>query len=238
MRHLPTEHIQTPIAPPVTDRAAFEEARAGILAREKAHTREGDAIAAARRRLPMTEIPGDVTVVGKDGPVPLLDVFEGRRMLAVYYHMWHDAQPWEGQCEGCTFFAAQIQTPLEYLHARDVTLAVFTEGAYEESSPYGDLLGYRTPWYSSRDSDPALLAGRGYGMLVCYLRSDDRVYETYWSTGRGVEAFAWTYGILDRTVFGRQERWEDSPEAWPVIPEGQHPWRIDGRPTAQWGRLE
>ena len=25
---------------------------------------EGDAIAAARRRLPMTEIPGDVTVVG------------------------------------------------------------------------------------------------------------------------------------------------------------------------------
>jgi hypothetical protein len=31
---------------------------------------EGDAIAAARRRLPMTEIPGDVTVVGAKRRTP------------------------------------------------------------------------------------------------------------------------------------------------------------------------
>jgi hypothetical protein len=44
----------------------------------------------------------------------------------------------------------------------------------------------------------------------------------------------WSYGLLDRTVFGRQEPWEDSPDGWPQIPAGQHQWRVDGRPLAQW----
>ena len=65
-----------------------------------------------------------------------------------------------------------------------------------------------------------LLAGRGFGWLGCYVRDDDdRVYETYWTTDRGNEAGFWSYGLLDRTVFGRLEPWEDS---------------VDGRPLAQW----
>src|SRR5438128_4029034 len=94
--------------PPVVDRAAWRAARDEILAREKAHTREGDAIAAARRRLPMTLMP-PVTVTGADGPVSLVDAFEGRRMLFAYFHMWHDGQPWEHQCEGCTFSTCHMQ---------------------------------------------------------------------------------------------------------------------------------
>jgi predicted dithiol-disulfide oxidoreductase (DUF899 family) len=35
--------------------------------------------------------------------VPLIDVFEGRRQLLVYFHMWHDGKPAPEQCEGCTF---------------------------------------------------------------------------------------------------------------------------------------
>ena len=82
-----------------------------------------------------------------------------------------------------------------------------------------------------------LVDGRGFGMIACYLRDDDgSVYETYWTTGRGVEALMTSYHALDMTVFGRQERWEDSPEGWPRIPEGEHHWRLDGRPTAQWAR--
>jgi predicted dithiol-disulfide oxidoreductase (DUF899 family) len=63
---------------------------------------------------------------------------------------------------------------------------------------------------------------------------DDRVYETYWTTDRGNEAGFWSYGLLDRTVFGRQEPWEHSPEGWPQIPADQHQWRFGGRPLAQW----
>src|ERR671935_2217207 len=70
-----------PGKPPVVDRATWRAARKELLAREKAHTREGDAIAAARRRLPMVEVDPTTHLVGADGPVPLLDVFEGRTQL-------------------------------------------------------------------------------------------------------------------------------------------------------------
>ena len=157
-------------------------------------------------------------------------------MLVGYFHMWHDGEPAEGQCIGCTYFASQVQGPLAHLHARDVTLAYFCEGTYEESRPYADFMGYTAPWYSARDAGDGLLAGRGFGWLGCYVRDDhDRVYETYWTTDRGNEAGFWSYSLLDRTVFGRQEAWEDSPDGWPKIPAGQHPWRADGRPLAQWG---
>ena len=223
--------------PPVVDRATWRAARDEILTREKAHTREGDAIAAARRRLPMTLMP-PVTVAGPDGPIPLLEAFEGRRMLMAYFHMWHDAQQWENQCEGCTFSTCHMQM-LDYLHARDVTYAVLCEGSYEESAPFREFMGYQWPWYSARDSDPALVDGRGFGMIACYVRDDDgNVYETYWTTGRGVEALTTSYHALDMTVFGRQEAWEDSPQGWPRLSQGQHPWRLNGRPTAQWSRTD
>ena len=53
--------------------------------------------------------------------------------------------------------------------------------------------------------------------LVCYLRDGDRVLETY----------------------GRQELWEDSPPGWPQEwqLDGSNT-RIDGRPIAQWSRIE
>lgn len=141
-------------------------------------------------------------------------------MLVAYFHMWHDNQPWEGQCVGCTFSSAQIQAP-EYLHARDVTLAIFSEGTYAESAPYAAFLGHRLPWYSARDSAEELVAGRGFGMLACYLREGDRVFETWWTTDRGTEVMDWSYGLLDRTVYGRQEPWEDSPQGWPRLQDEQ-----------------
>jgi predicted dithiol-disulfide oxidoreductase (DUF899 family) len=235
VRRLPTEPLEISALPTVTSRDEYEAARARLLVKEKAHSRAGDAIAAQRRRLPMIEIPGSVTVIGANGEVPFLEVFEGRRMLVGYFHMWHDGEPPEGQCIGCTYFASQVQGPLAHLHARDVTLAYLCEGSYEESRPYADFMGYTAPWYSARDAGAGLLAGRGFGWLGCYVRDDrDRVYETYWTTDRGNEAGFWSYSLLDRTVFGRQEPWEDSPDGWPKIPTGQHQWRADGRPLAQW----
>ena len=44
--------------PAVVDRSTFQAELDALRVREKAHTREGDAIAAARRRLPMVEVDG------------------------------------------------------------------------------------------------------------------------------------------------------------------------------------
>jgi predicted dithiol-disulfide oxidoreductase (DUF899 family) len=70
------------------------------------------------------------------------------------------------------------------------------------------------------------------------LRQGSKVFETYWTTRRGVEAMDNSYRLLDLTVYGRQERWEDSPAGWPQLPEGEHPYRTDGRPIVQWPRIK
>jgi len=81
------ESSNLPGKPPVVDLATWQAAREELLVREKAHAREGDAIAAARRRLPMVEIDGGVEVTGADGPVPFVDLFQGRDELVIYQHM-------------------------------------------------------------------------------------------------------------------------------------------------------
>src|SRR6185437_10305767 len=107
-------------APCVVDRGTFQAQIDELRVREKAHTREGDAIAAARRRLPMVEIDGATPVFGERGTVTLLDTFEGRRMLIAYYFMWNAVRPAPEQCEGCTFFTTQVRE-LSDIHSRDVT---------------------------------------------------------------------------------------------------------------------
>ncbi len=61
------------------------------------------------------------------------------------------------------------------------------------------------PWYSAQESACVVLAGRWFGMLVSYLRDGDRVFETYWTTGRRTEVMAPAYGLLERTIYGRRE---------------------------------
>lgn len=114
-----------PGRPPVVDLATWQAARDELLVREKAHTREGDALAAARRRLPMVEFDGTVEVVRPDGPVPFLDLFQGRDGLVVYKHMWYDSAPHQGQCEGCTTTAWHLKDAV-YLNARGVSFAILT----------------------------------------------------------------------------------------------------------------
>jgi predicted dithiol-disulfide oxidoreductase (DUF899 family) len=239
-----------PAMPAVVDRARFQDQLDALRIREKAHTREGDAIAAARRRLPMVEVDPNLALIGSRGPLTLLESFEGRRQLIAYYFMWQRGHPAAEQCEGCTWVTTQV-TELAYLHSRDITYAVFCQGPYDESARYRDFMGWDVPWYSAQDSLDALLVGRHIGMmhLVCYLRDGDRAFETYWTTHRGVEHMDYSYALMDVTVYGRQETWEDSPPGWPQnctytrTNDGPPTWPPvpewpAGHPIPQWSRLE
>jgi predicted dithiol-disulfide oxidoreductase (DUF899 family) len=247
--------------PAVVDRAVFQAELDRLRLREKAHTREGDAIAAARRRLPMVEVDADLELLGPHGTTTLLDAFEGRRQLIAYYFMWWPGRPAPEQCEGCTLFLGQV-ADLSLLHSRDITYAVFSQGrntafgpadpqvSYDESLRYRDFMGWDMPWYSAQPSLDALLVGREMGLfhLVCYLRDGDRIFETYWTKRRGVEAMDYSYSLMDLTAHGRQEAWEDSPTGRPqhcsmrtdggppTWPPASEEW--GGRPIAQWARLD
>jgi predicted dithiol-disulfide oxidoreductase (DUF899 family) len=187
----------------------------------------------------MVEVDGATSLTGERGTMTLLDAFESRRMLIAYYFMWRMGRPAPEQCEGCTWVTSQVRE-LSYIHSRDVTFAVFCQGPYQEGAKYREFMGWEMPWYSAQGSLDTLLVGRRVGMMhiVCYLRKRSKVFETYWTTIRGVEAMDNSYRLLDLTVYGRQEQWEDSPTGWPQRFEGKQNFRTDGRPTPQWSRLK
>ncbi|SED59801.1 DUF899 family protein [Ruania alba] len=226
-------------APPVVDRATWQAEIDELRAREKANTRERDAIAAARRRLPMVAVDAATPLHGPDGTTSLLDAFEGRRQLLAYFFMWHPGHPAAEQCGGCTWCASQVRE-LSYLHSRDITFAILCKGPYAESVRYRDFLGWQTPWYGVPElSRTSLLVGRDPSMMfiVCYLREGDQVFETYWTTRRGVEELDNSYALMDLTPYGRQETWQDVPPGWPQQ-EWQHAGgNLDGRPIPHWPRL-
>src|SRR6202007_2186439 len=111
-------------------------------------------------RLPMVEGDPSNKLIVPQGPVTLLDVFEGRRQLLAYYFMWHAGHPAPEQCEGCTWVTSQVRE-LSYIHSRDATFAVFAQGPYDESARYRAFMGWEMPWYAApKESLETLLVGR------------------------------------------------------------------------------
>ncbi len=206
-----------PPRPPVVDDETWRRELAELRLREKAATRELDAIAAQRRRLPMVELP-DYTLQGADGPVRLVDLFDGRSQLITYHHMWFPDSEW--QCGGCTSFTSQF-TRLEFLEPYDARFVIVTQGPIDEALAYRDRVGNRMEWYSTAGSpfgaDVDAPAGGGFALNV-FLRDGDTVYRTWSTTSRGVEQVAHTFPLIDVLPLGRQEEWQDSPAGWPQGP--------------------
>ncbi|WP_416446446.1 DUF899 domain-containing protein [Leucobacter sp. HNU] len=203
--------------PPVVDAEAWRRELDALRVREKAATRELDAIAAQRRRLPMVELP-DYTLQGADGPVRLVDLFDGRSQLITYHHMWFPDSEW--QCGGCTSFTSQF-TRLEFLEPYDARFVIVTQGPIEEALAYRDRVGNWMEWFSTAGSpfgaDVDAPAGGGFALNV-FLRDGDTVYRTWSTTSRGVEQVAHTFPLVDLLPLGRQEAWQDSPAGWPQGP--------------------
>lgn len=204
----------TPALPPVTDLETWQRELAALRVREKAATRELDAIAAQRRRLPMVELP-EYTLMSADGPVRLVDVFDGASQLITYHHMWSPGAEW--QCGGCTGYTSQF-TRTEFLRSYDARFVVVTQGSIDEALAYREKVGNQMDWYSTADSDfgADVDAPPGGGFAVnVFLRDGETVYRTWHTNGRGTEQLSHTFAFVDVLPYGRQEVWQDSPPGWP-----------------------
>ena len=131
----------------------------------------------------MVEIDGTVHVTGADGPVPFVDVFQGRDELVVYHSMWYD-----GAAPG----------PVRRLHVQPLAHEGFRlpqrPGRFVRRADLG-LVGRSGSLRRVHGVHPALVLGpgrggadpRGRGHFICYLRDGDQVFLTYSTTGRGNE---------------------------------------------------
>lgn len=200
--------------PPVVDADTWRAELASLREREKAATKELDAIAAQRRRMPMVKLH-EYVLEGPDGPVRLVDLFAGASQLVVYHHMWRHGAEW--QCPGCTGFTSQFRTPV-FLDPYDARFVIVTQGPIADALAYRAKVGNQLDWYSTADSpfgaDVDAPAGGEFALNV-FLRDGDDVYRTWHTTGRGIEQLSHVFPLLDVLPFGRQEVWQDVPVGWP-----------------------
>lgn len=213
--------------PEVVPRDEWQRARAELLVEEKAAMRRLDAVAAQRRRLPMVEVEKRYEFDGPEGRVSLLDLFAGRSQLIIYHFMFHP--DWDEGCDGCSWFVDGV-AHLAHLHARDASFALVSRAPLTKLAGYRQRMGWDLPWFSSFGSEfnrdfHATVGDSEHHSLSAFLRDGARVFHTYQTFDRGVEALGTAFSLIDLLPYGRQETWQDSPPGWP-----------QGAPYAWWRR--
>ena len=208
--------------PQIVGQEEWQASNAVLIDKEKEQTRARDALAAERRRQPMMEMDTGYEFEGPDGIAKLPELFEGRDQL-ILYHFWHPPQG--DPCAGCSMFTDQV-TPLPHLHARDVSFALVSTAPQPQIQAFKERMGWEYPWYTVVGDSFQEFRGTTQGFkLDVYLRDGDRVFLTYETRNRGVEALGSIWTFLDLTPFGRQEEWEDTPPGRPQGPRYEW-WRI------------
>jgi predicted dithiol-disulfide oxidoreductase (DUF899 family) len=208
--------------PDIVPRAQWQAARRSFLVEEKAATRARDALNARRRRLPMTLVEPSYTFDSERGKLGLADLFEDRPQLIIYHNMLAPGS--DHICPGCSYYCDHVGN-LAHLHARRTTFAVVSRARLPEIERVKARMGWSFPWYScfgtTFHEDFVDSEHESFGLSV-FMRRGDSIYQTYFTSGRGVEQPSNTFGFLDITPWGRQETWEDSPAGSPQEPA--HSW--------------
>ena len=219
--------------------------RKKLLTQEKELTKHGDRVSAERRRLPMMKLEKNYVFDGPHGKKSLADLFDGRRQLIVYHFMFDPK--WEKGCVGCTGYVNALGD-LSLLNERDTTFVLISRTPLAKLEAYKAQNAWRLPWFSSFGNDfnydfhvtldekvapveynyrsraeleakngPNSIGGEAHGLSV-FFRMEPDVFHTYSAYARGVESVTDAYSLLDRTPYGRQEDFEDSPAGWPQRP--------------------
>jgi predicted dithiol-disulfide oxidoreductase (DUF899 family) len=218
--------------PKVVPQEEWLAARNTLLTKEKSLTHARDALAAERRRMPMTRVEKAYVFASPTGSATLLDLFEGRQQLLLYHFMFAPGVhgwPTAG-CPGCSMFTDNIgQFTPQHLKARGVSLALVSRAPLANIEAYRKRMSWTHRWVSSEHNSFNVDFGmttpeeERHGLSVL-LRDGDEIYRTYFTSQRGTEVLGNVWGFLEATPYGRQETWEDSPAGWPQTPPYQW-WR-------------
>lgn len=208
-------------------------ARKALLEREKALTRERDALSTQRRALPWVRVDKDYRFETEDGARTLAELFDGCTQLLVYHFMY--APDWEVGCKSCSFWADSFDGSVAHLRQRDTRLTAVSRAPLATLLAFRQRMGWSFPWASSRESEfnfdfgvsfhpddedgvynyaPKRFAAPELPGLSAFIRDGETVYHTYSAYGRGIEPFNATYALLDMTPLGRQEDGAGDTMAW------------------------
>ncbi|PVB61660.1 DUF899 domain-containing protein [Labrenzia sp. 011] len=221
--------------PKLVSREDWLAARKAFLVREKAFTRERDALAAARRDLPMMIVGKDYVFESPKGRKTLGDLFGPHPQLVVYHFMF--GETWPEGCPSCSFWADNYERLDIHLAARDTALVCISNAPLKRLLAYRERMGWTFDWVSTAGNgfgidfgvtfpDKQQTAAGGYNYsdrifgeempgISTFLKLDNgRVAHCYSSYGRGIDILNTAYNILDLTPMGRHEEALGYPMAW------------------------
>lgn len=217
-----------PSANRVVSRDEWLKERIALLAEEKEHTRQRDALAAKVRELPWVKVDKSYTFDGPTGPKSLSDLFGPRSQLVVYHFMFDPT--WSQGCMSCSFVADHYNGIVVHLAHRDISFVTISKAPIEKIEQFRTRMGWKFPWLSAaktdfgRDfgvsfTDQELTGGKavynytgaahsirelpGLSVFVKDERGD--IFHTYSTFARGLEEFLTAYRYIDITPKGRDE---------------------------------
>jgi predicted dithiol-disulfide oxidoreductase (DUF899 family) len=202
-------------------------ARKKLLEKEKRFTRQRDALAELRRRLPWERVEKQYVFDSPQGRETLADLFDGHNQLLVYHFMF--APDWKEPCAHCSFWADHYDAIGVHLAARDTSFVVVSRAPLSKINAFKKRMGWKFKWVSSGGNDfnydlmvsftpQQLKTGRVYynyndtAMKVtdkegasAFYKHRGEVYHTYSTYERGIDLLNSTYNWLDLTAKGRDE---------------------------------
>jgi predicted dithiol-disulfide oxidoreductase (DUF899 family) len=203
-------------------------ARKKLLVKEKALTRLADKLAKERRALPWEAVTKDYLFDGPNGKETLAQLFDGRSQLVVYHFMFGPDR--DAGCPHCSRWADNFNGVIVHLNQRDVTMIAVSRAPYEKLAAYWQRMRWSFKWVSSFGSDfnfdfhvsftPEEMknkkafynfklqnpdAPEREGVSVFCKDPKGKVYRTYSTFARGIEALNLDYKYLDIVPKGRDE---------------------------------
>jgi predicted dithiol-disulfide oxidoreductase (DUF899 family) len=137
--------------PKVVSRDQWLAVRTALLAREKAVTRELDALRAERRRLPWVRVDKRYVFDAPGKPRSLGDLFEGRSQLVVYHFMLTSGS--DHVCDGCAFVADHVDAARRHFEHADLSFAAVSRAPLAQIEPVRRRMGWSFTCVSSHGTD-------------------------------------------------------------------------------------
>jgi predicted dithiol-disulfide oxidoreductase (DUF899 family) len=222
--------------PKVVSEAEWIEARKELLLKEKALTRQRDALAEERRKLPWVKVDKNYVFLTASGEKTLGELFGGKSQLVLYHFML--GPEWEQGCPSCSLLGDHLDGMGIHLAVRDVRLMIVSRAPLEKIDAFRKRMGWKFPWVSSYGSEfnfdfgvsvPKEDVGKEViynynlskfpsderpGLSVFYKNANGEVFHTYSMYARGLEDLLGVYVILDRVPKGRDEAGLTHGMAW------------------------
>jgi len=211
-------------------------ARKELLAKEKALTRQRDALAEERLKFPWVKVEKNYVFDTPSGKKSLAELFGGKSQLVIYHFML--GADWEAGCPSCSLITDQMDPMAIHLTQRDVRLVLVSHAPLTKIAEFKKRMGWKLPWVSAHEGDfnfdyevsvkkedagkestynykvQKFPSEERPGMSIFYKNAKGEVFRTFSVYGRGLEDMMGIYAILDRVPKGRDEAALPHGMAW------------------------